>query len=469
MSKAKIGRTAAPINPSPYNSLAIALAYLRQNPWRYLFPLGADKGKPCITDNLAQASNDPAQIKRWSLQFRNPWWGLSHRKSGLMPIDFDPRHGSAATVKMLADQGKHFPDTETNRTPGGGTHKIYSCPPGFVHHFTAGEKSRIGHGIDSPNYTVIPGCGNYTSICLSPDEPLDMELPQWIMDIWADVPDRPRAPTADPIALELFKRMLDKTPYEGRYHYSEWLEFAMSCHEAAGGDEAEYMHAFIDWSLADPSPDWEHETSFEVVERKWCSFTADPAPGAKAITRGSWIKALKDLGHVDLGNEAVTISSAEEDFAGEVVEDDLLADANNPAIAARIKRTEERRELKAEQGTPETWFSLRERWAYVGQQKRFVRIHDGGLWDKQAFVDQFANLRVPDKDPRSNIASHIFRLPCGAGLPMFDTFCYRPGLGRSVGGALNLYSKGNIDRVRATRRYGMRTLSFCSPMRPIAS
>ncbi len=135
------------------------------------------------------------------------------------------------------------------------------------HHFSAGEKSRIGRGIDSPKYMMIPGCGNYVSIYLSPDEPLDMEFPQWIMDMWAEDTERPRAPTADPMALDLFKRMLAKTTYEGRKSYPKWVQFAMAATKPAGGDEGEYIYAFIDWCARRSLGKYvEHETGIEEIK-----------------------------------------------------------------------------------------------------------------------------------------------------------------------------------------------------------
>src|ERR1043166_4752144 len=95
-----------PVKP-PYNSLKTALGYIaKHRQRRYLFPLGAGKkGRPLIKDNLAQASNDPVQIKEWSLQFPRCWWGLSVKKSGIVAVDIDmgPGKEGKASVQALLD------------------------------------------------------------------------------------------------------------------------------------------------------------------------------------------------------------------------------------------------------------------------------------------------------------------------------------------------------------------------------
>jgi hypothetical protein len=145
-------------------------------------------------------------------------------------------------------------------------------------------------------------------------------LPEWIAEKIKPRADRPRREsTGEPVPLDWFKRALAATPYTGgpaglddRHSYQGWLEFAMAAHEAASGDEGEYMWAFIEWSLADPSPDWKNPTSAEYIERKWQSFTADPMANAAAVTRASWLKVLDSS-----GNGALVGELSVSDFAGD--------------------------------------------------------------------------------------------------------------------------------------------------------
>jgi hypothetical protein len=269
-----------------------------------------------IKDNLAQANNTESQIKLWARMFPGCWWGLSVKKSGVIPVDIDmgPDKEGKASADALRAAGFEFPATEKIATPSGGRHNIYTGE----HHFSA---SKLGKHIDTPNYVVIPGCGDYKLIA---DRPA-VAAPAWIVEKIIPRSRKPRGPVGEPVPFERFKQMLDSTPYTGgpeelddRHDYEGWLAFAMACHEAAGGDEGDYLEAFIDWCLADP--DGKETWTAESIERHWCSFTADPAEGEAAVTRGSWFEVLKHFDHSDLVADEVA-SSAESDFAGDPLTD----------------------------------------------------------------------------------------------------------------------------------------------------
>jgi hypothetical protein len=135
-------------------SLDLALDYVALNPTRFLFPIKAGgKFPPLIKNNLDDASNDPAQLEKWARQFPGCNWGVAHRKSGLMVIDVDVKEGKGgrATFDTL-DLEYGFPPTEMTRTPSGGFHLIYEGE-----HIFALGKFGFGDGVDSPNYTIIPG------------------------------------------------------------------------------------------------------------------------------------------------------------------------------------------------------------------------------------------------------------------------------------------------------------------------
>src|ERR1700722_14245329 len=71
--------------PRP-RTLALAVDYVEKHLGvRYLFPIkpGA-KFPPLIKDNLAQASNDPAQLRAWEAKWPGCNWGLSHRISNVL-------------------------------------------------------------------------------------------------------------------------------------------------------------------------------------------------------------------------------------------------------------------------------------------------------------------------------------------------------------------------------------------------
>jgi hypothetical protein len=185
-------------------------------------------------------------------------------------------------LPALRAQGFALPKTEKNITPSGGWHLIYKGE----HHFSA---SKIGLHFDTPNYFVIPGCvradGRVYAAALTSVKPVP--LPNWVAEKIKPRANRPRRePSGEPVTLELFIKMLGATPHTGgppglddRHNYEGWLAFAMAAHEADGGDEADYLSAFIDWSLDDPNA--KEGWTAENIERHWQSFTADPSEASE--------------------------------------------------------------------------------------------------------------------------------------------------------------------------------------------
>jgi hypothetical protein len=305
----------------PYNSRQVALDYLEKHPGRYLFPLGASSKIPFKgTHGHLDASNDPAQIKRWSLQFPGCWWGLAAKKSGIVPVDIDIKPGKegAATIKALRAEGFEFPPTEKQRSPSGGFHLLYEGE----HHFACA--GQIGLHVDVPNYVVIAGCGEYTLF----DDRAVAPLPEWIAKRIERRADKPRQPTGPAVPLELFQRLAKASGHDGAHGYWDWLGRLMAMHDAAGGEQGDYLSAAFDWSARDPNPTADF-ASFEEVERKWESFTlGDNMPeNGVAITRGSWFKTLTEEDHGDLVGEAISEVAAEDDlakFAADPVADDEI-------------------------------------------------------------------------------------------------------------------------------------------------
>ncbi len=318
--------TAAWAKPQPPD-LAVGLAYLTKHPDRYLFPLAVEnptvrpKGRPAIKDNLALASNDPAQLKRWYAEHKHRGrvlWGLSLKKSGLVGIDVDcgaGKVGEQSSATLVNEHGP-FPATEVILSPSAtaerrSRHLIYRGE----HHFSAGK---LGLNIDTPNYVLIAGTtfDDGRAYKLLRDE-APAPLPAWIADKIKPRSAERRNYVRDAIPLNVFQKMLDATPYTGgppgldnRHEYQGWLTFAMDCHEAAGGDEADYLDAFIQWCLNDPNA--KASWTYESIERHWQSFTADPPAGAAGRTRASWFKLLAEIGHPEFIGEA---NPASRDFA----------------------------------------------------------------------------------------------------------------------------------------------------------
>lgn len=329
---------------------SVALDHLRRFPDHCLFPAGAGTKRPLLKtpeDDRTQhylnvASNDPEQIKKWSNQFPGCWWGLAAKKSGLLIADIDAgeKHGRVSLRKLEAE-GFTLPKSYTQITPRGGKHVIMKGP----HRFSA---SKIGLDIDTPNHVIIAGCGDYREYSGAPKTVAD--APHWLIDKLAPrKTDTPREASAEAVSLDLFQRMMKATPYTGgpaglddRHSYSGWLNFLFACHEAAGGDEAEYLWAFIEWSLNDPHQDWKHETSAELIEAKWRGAN-DNRPDA--ATRGSWFKLLQHFEHDDLVSDAL----GDEDLATSFIltdEEKAQWQRQQPKPRNKFRRLERARQLQ---------------------------------------------------------------------------------------------------------------------------
>ncbi len=323
--------------PPPNNPLAVALAYVQKHPGRKLFPC---RGKrPCIDDNLVLASNDPAQLTAWAKEFGGPdlMWACSPKacEPQIFCVDVDvgtykdgrPKIGGKSWKVLrddvLRNDDVQIADTETNETPSKGRHFIFEGE----HKFSQGRLGRApdlpsdqSSDVDCPNYFMIPGRGGYV---VKQDIPA-MQAPPTLQErIKPPRPIKNSKPSGPQIPLDVFERMLKATTYSGgpaglddRHTYNGWINFLFAAHDAAGGDEGDYLEAVIEWSLADPNQDdWDKPTSRELVEEKWRSITDGDAMSATPITRGSWIEYLTQTGNAELAAEAAASrNTAESDF-----------------------------------------------------------------------------------------------------------------------------------------------------------
>jgi hypothetical protein len=134
------------------STLNIALNYVKRHPTRVLLPIKPDHKSPPLKP-YSQAANDPAQLRRWHQAAPGCEWAMMHAQSNCLVMDIDPRHSGSETLEILQMLYGPLPETEENRTPSGGRHLVFEGP-----HIFALGKNGFGKGIDSPHYTIIPGC-----------------------------------------------------------------------------------------------------------------------------------------------------------------------------------------------------------------------------------------------------------------------------------------------------------------------
>lgn len=183
-------------------SLDFALAFLRDHPAWYIFPITRlEKDPPLIKDNLNLASNDPKQIKEWHARWRGCNWGLALRKSKVIVVDVDRKAGKVGqeTLDNLTLEFGDLPTTLTVMSPSGGLHIYFEGE----HRFGLG-KYGFGKDVDSPNYVLIPGCW----LCSNSEQGYEVitdapvaQAPEWFGEFLKEKAEREAAP--DEAAVDL--------------------------------------------------------------------------------------------------------------------------------------------------------------------------------------------------------------------------------------------------------------------------
>ena len=418
-------------SPKSFNSLARALAYMRKHPDRYIFPIRAGaKFPPLLKDNLeTNCSNDPKQIAKWAKDFPGANWGLAHRKSGVMVIDVDTNTAKGkigadtfAELDMLWD----FPETERTTTPSGGFHLVYEGWGDTPFIFTLGTGG-LGPDIDTPNYSLIPGCVLADGMTYTSNDADTVACPKWVYDVINAAKTKNRRPrregSGDPLPPELIKQALDVTPYVGgpeglddRREQEGWLNHMMSVHEAAGGDP-EAMGFFISWSEADPEYTG---GKYETITNRWESLSNEE--GRPLRTRGSWFKTLAFFGNDDL----LARMNPTNEF-------DAIDDAD---IAPPANVTPS--------GTDAEFEIIRKGYVYFGRQEVFFNLRDWEMWKPTAFDRYFAGVSVMGKETKNTpLSMHVLRNRL---VPLYRSICFQPGNTRKNvnGGRFNMWVPSDI-------------------------
>jgi hypothetical protein len=122
-----------------------------------VFPLAEGAKVPMRnSDGFKSASTDRARIGAWMTQRpHNNIAAATGSVSGIIVIDLDPRSGSGATLRKLAEAGKRLPSTVTSVTPRGGNHLYYA----YDARVTVSKANALGPGIDiktDGGYIVLP-------------------------------------------------------------------------------------------------------------------------------------------------------------------------------------------------------------------------------------------------------------------------------------------------------------------------
>lgn len=385
---------------------------------RYLFPIEAgEKFPPKVLDNLdGNASNDPAQLKKWHDKWPGCNWGLAHKKSGVLVVDVDTNAAKGKVGQQTFDDLdtiEGFDETETTTTPSGGKHLVYVGP----HIFALGENG-IGKDIDSPNYSLIPGCvldagGEYVSNGLDA-----VKCPEWIYEtIKRNKSSRKSIDNPGDMAVD----ELDKPGFV------DWaINFlqndAKPSIQGSGGDKAllDTCNTLRDRGISiglgaqllndyyDMQPAWDLDDLVKKMTNAYAYATQEKVGG----------------------------KTAEADFADDPPEEPMPP----PSPKAKAQKKERAEKKSALTQINDTWVVIAgmKRWVESNPEKDERRI-----WEKASFDIRYNKDICPKRGSAHDV---ILRLKSG-GPTIYDSVGFKPGQPQTLDndGTFNMYRQPDIE------------------------
>jgi hypothetical protein len=424
-------------------TIELAWAYVDRHFYRrYLFPIkpGA-KFPPTIKDNLNLASNDPEQLRLWEEKWPGCNWGVSHSKSELMVIDVDtnPKKGKVGQKTYDGhDLVYGWPATEMTTTPSGGFHLVYEGWANEDHpaHINALGENGVGKDIDSPNYTLIPGCTFDDGTSYVGNDAEAVKCPEWIYDVIKKAKTKSRITNAGEVVVELDQQsnidlavdflQNDAVPsIQGQGGDLNLLKTAYYLKDLGISQQlgAEMLNEYY-------NPRCEPPWDMEDLEKKM----------AGAYSYANLSKVGGKTAEADFGDDppeppprpttpAARKARQEAKKAAKVRADARLASASLPPDQRERIWTKE--EVIAE-------------WVYIKGLERFILKSDTKIvWKTTAFDKAFAY--IPTKKEGKSLSEFLLRQKKGT-IPRFDDAIYQPGKPPSIDGRFfNLYVQPDIQ------------------------
>jgi hypothetical protein len=394
------------------SSLDVALSSVAEFPDIFLFPIyRRKKYPPHIHNNLANASNDPAQIRAWHAKWPGCEWGVSLSKSHMVVVDVDVKPGQGGE-HTYAEIGLLFewPRTRTVRSPSGGLHYWYSGK-----HVLALGKNGFGQGMDSPNYVLLPGCGLKSGgkYELIDDYPI-ADAPAWFYEHYLrDKGDKSNEPPTEEPVIDLDQQ-----------HNIDWAIHYLK-HDAPPaieGQGGEFTTLKVAAELRDHGIG--EVTALDLMNEHYnVPGTCDPQ------WEGDDLKLKVHNAFVYSHLNAPGERTVEAEFANEV----------NPFTAeeqevATIARQDEIKQIN----TLYKIDDLVRDWVWVTGQKRFVRKRDGKMWDVQQFDSHFNYLTKA-----ASVSKALFKLRDK--IDRFDSIVFRPGQAEKLNDLYNSWRQSPVE------------------------
>lgn len=425
---------------------------------RFLFPIkpGA-KFPPLIKDNLEKASCDIAQLEAWENQWPGCNWGVAHRKSELLVADVDtnPKKGKVgqATFDDL-DLMYGWPTTEMTTTPSGGFHMIYEGWANDAHpaHIMALGENGIGKDIDSPNYTLIPGCTFDDGTSYIGNDVEAVRCPEWIYDTIKTAKTKSRVTDAGEIVVELDKQSNIDTAID--YLKTD----AEPSIQGSSGDMALLKAAYYLKDLG-----ISQQLGAELLNEYFnprCEPAWDMVDLEKKMAGAYSYANLSKVG-------------------GKTAEADFADDPPPPITPMGKKKTidkqkKERAKARAvdaarpdDPNRPKTKADIIDQWVWVISMKRFINKvepknnYERDIWDTKSFDSAFNDILAPKTGSGSD---KLFREKKG-GIARFMRIGFAPGQPQSLdaGQTFNMYRQPDIEPAEGDLTWWDEHLSYLFP------
>jgi hypothetical protein len=464
----------------PYDTLDIALKFLKAHPNWFLFPIRRlEKTPPLFKNELELASNDPKQLRAWYMKWPGCNWGIALKKSKLIVVDVDTKPGKRGqqTFDTLELENGPFPVTLRVKTPSGGLHLYYNEANGVVHKMAV---SGFGPDVDSTNYVLVPGCwlSNGAQYEIINDFPV-ADAPAWFKDYLADRPTEAAVDQTPEIELDKPENIAwainfltnDAPPsiqgQNGEYttlmvfgelkdrgiSYDKALELVDEYYNVPGRCEPQW--AIGDGPLAD---------RLDVKAKNAYTYLVKSAPGAATAEAEfdevedatmEWVETMRVRDQQAYDDRIAAERAASERAENEVNSDDVPTE-DPPRKAGDIIRDMlpggPRANLvlrpldKIDESQPVRGFNdICGRWIWCTGIERFVsRADPTKQWKASQFDSEFNQFLK--KDGGASASKYLFKEKYSR-IQRFHYLAFRPGKGEFSGTEYNVWRPGPIQPV----------------------
>lgn len=448
---------------TPYDEemMNLALDYITMNPGRYLFPIKKQaKFPPLVKDNLdGNASNDEAQIRAWCKRWPGCNWGLAHKKSNVLVVDVDVKAGKRGqeTFDDL-DLDYGFPETEKTRTPSTGFHLIYEGP-----HIFALGKYGFGEDVDSPNYTIIPGCrfADGTGYVSEGNAPT-AKAPAWFYEVLGRAKEKKLNASETVVELDkpanvewatLFLKEDAEPAIEGKNGDFQTLKIAMGVRDKGISEELCFS-LMLEYYNERCEPPWEPDDLQTKVYNAY-RYASQSAGGDKTA-EAEFMDDEFDPDTITTFADAELIERERNERAGNVRRaknqmTDAEWDSERKALASLNQKVLD----------PTVQIAL-DSFVYVVGMDRFVNVTTTDEPLKRVQFDSKFRQLVK----RGSFSDAVLALPVRkGGLRVFDRVGYLPGEGISLDGGrtCNLYRRSDVTPFEGDVAWWFEHLEYLFP------